>query len=174
MINRLYHIKGIRPQDQPDLISYLKSFPEFNRLETQIYLDSSDGGNTHKNGAISGSLGLSFFHWIVTHDNYLITITAALGEIYIFCEKITQELLFKKYQELKNIELKLAKQKKDLDILFKKQVLEERLQIFQKYKKRLINIKREIKQKHIELGIEVKPGSELSKLLRLNNIDHML
>ena len=88
MLNRLtYNIKGIPPRKQQDLISYLKSIPEFNQFETKIHLDSPDGGKTKKTGTISGSMEVGYIDWVTTYKDYSVTVTAVLGEIYIICSK---------------------------------------------------------------------------------------
>jgi len=83
-------------------------------------------------------------------------------------EKVTQELLFNKYEELKQISEELAKKEKELDIKLKTCLINERIVIYRELKDKFRDNKRQIKQKLTELKIIIKPGSELSKLLRLD------
>jgi len=81
MVDR-FNIRGpLSVSDRKDLISYLKSFPEWNQFETRIHPDSPSPG------ALSASMSVGYLSWKVTYKEYLVTITAVLGEIYITCEK---------------------------------------------------------------------------------------
>jgi len=174
VINLLpYQIQGLSdPAEKQDLISYLKSFPEFNKFEAKMYLNSPNGGQTYKSGTISGSLNVDYLFWIVTYKDYLITITAVLGEVHIACEKITQEVLFNKYKELNDQQTKVRKLLDEFNVNFQMALVNERFRINNEYKNRFKENKRQIKQELLNLGIQVKPGSKLSKLLRLDYLPY--
>jgi hypothetical protein len=86
-MNRLsYRFQGlINPQKRQDLISYLRSLPEFNDFETQIHLDSADGGKTKRRGFLSATLSLSCVSRVFHYKDYTVEVAAVLGEIYIIC-----------------------------------------------------------------------------------------
>jgi hypothetical protein len=83
-MNRLpYHIKGLRSiKEQSNLISYLKEHPAFNKFEAKIHHDIPTPGS------ISATLTLSYFHQMFYYKNYILYVSAVLGEIYITCEKL--------------------------------------------------------------------------------------
>ncbi|MCX5657956.1 MAG: hypothetical protein NTZ48_07070 [Candidatus Omnitrophica bacterium] len=170
MINRLprFNISGLPESEHQDLISYLKSLPEFNKFEAKMHLDSPDGSQTKIPGSISASLELSCINAEFIYRNYLIGVTVVLGEIYIVCEQVTQKILFDKYRELQERAIKLRKVLDDFNVNFQMAVVDERFRINHEYKERFKENKRQIKEELIRMGIEVKPGSNLSKLLRLD------
>jgi len=169
MIDRFpFKISGLPRRDHQSLLTYLQNNPDFTELKTQLFTDSPDGGQTDRKGAISGSVSISYYHHIYRYKDYLVTINSILGQVYITCEKVTQELLFNKYEELKQISEELAKKEKELDIKLKTCLINERIVIYRELKDKFRDNKRQIKQKLTELKIIIKPGSELSKLLRLD------
>gem|GEM_PF-3607442 len=137
-----------------------------------MHLNSPDGGQTYKSGTLSGSLSVGYLHWIVTYKDYLVTITAVLGEVHIVCEKITQEVLFNKYKELNEQQTKVRKLLDDFKVNFQMALVNERSRINDEYNNRFKENKRQIKQELLNLGIQVKPGSNLSKLLRLDYLPY--
>lgn len=146
----IYTPRGYKESDFSDIISDLKK---------RSSLDIEDGNITLR----VFSKGEYFERF---NKKFYIHIWSVLGEVGISVTEVTddgiiQSLIRSLEEEVKKINKQLLETTVDRD-----RWLNQWIKSKQDYK----NQKREIKKLLLSLGIEVKSGSELSKLLRIDNV----
>lgn len=103
---------------------------------------------------------------------YHVTMTKIMDETNIRMEKITPGAIAKAFETLKEKIGDYNRLIQNVEMEMKLNAVNERFRVHQELKKRFRENKRLIKEKLHELGIEVKPGSDLSKLLRLDYLPY--
>ena len=150
MINRL--IKNLPPGEQErDILYFLESQPNYGELTFHAEADL---------GMVSLTIPRPYSY---QYKDYLIEVLPINNHLYITCYKVTLEILIEKYGKVRE---KLSLLNNYLDDFDKELRLKE-YHVRHETKLCMRTLKREIKSELTRQGINIKPGSALSKLLRL-------
>jgi len=157
MINRLlYQIKDIPPgESREDIISYIESQPNYGEL-------------TICAGADQGKISLTIPRlYTYQYKDYFIEVIPINNQLYITCHKVTPGLLTEKYRQIREKLSLLNSYLSDFEKELRLKEYYSRLGVKLQMEENIKATKREIKSELLRLGISIKPGSPLSKLLRL-------
>jgi hypothetical protein len=154
MISRL--VNNIPPGErEEDILSFLESQPSYGELTFHASADV---------GVISLTIPRLYTY---QYKEYFIEVIPLNNHLYITCHKVTPGLLTDKYRQIREklstLNTCLADFEKEIRL--KEYQAREGMRIRMKENTR--TMKREIKSELLRLGINVKPGSLLSKLLRV-------
>lgn len=157
MINRLlYTIQNIPPEERKeDIISHIEA--QTNYGELTVYASSD-------HAAISLTIPRLYTY---QYKDYFLEVIPINNHLYITCNKITSGLLTEKYrlirEKLSTLNTYLSDFEKELRIKDYHSRRESKLRTEETIK----TLKRDIKSELTRLGIDIKPGSTISKLLKL-------
>jgi hypothetical protein len=154
MINRL--IENLPPGErEEDILSFLESQPNYGEL-------------TFYSGADIGMVSLTIPRlYTYQYKDCFIEVIPINNHLYITCHRITPGLLTNKYSQIRNKLSTLNSYLSDFEKELRLKEYQSREGMRLRMEENIKIMKREIKSEFIRLGIDIKPGSPLSKLLKL-------
>jgi hypothetical protein len=164
MINRLlYKIQSLPPGErEEDVISYLESQHNYGEL-------------TFHAGADTGKISMTVPRlYTYQYKDFFIEVIPINNHLYITCHKITPGLLTEKHGQIREKLTALNIYLGDFEKELRLTEFRARESMKLRMEEKIRTLKRELKSELINSGVNVKPGSALSKILRLDNPSHGL
>jgi len=160
MTNRLPpSITGLPESEYGCLIDFLKEQPSYREMESRLIFGD--------NGQVEAQLEIVVPQiFAFRYRDYFVSCFGLSGRIYITCEKATPKVLVEHYRRIRERLYLLESYLGDFEKEVRIRCFAAQVSIRNEFKDRIRDNKRQIKTELKRMGVDVRPGSELSKLLR--------